>query len=259
MFKFCAIIETNHLDFYQHNSSNWTKGLISNSPSIDTPCKEVQPSFVPCCTTAGPPPYSLSLELISHPPHKIQAHIIRSRKKHRSTTFLISSGNVSHFSFSVKFVLGQRRSYVLGTPTWWMERGHTFGQQCLCAHSCEHTQHTVSHTFLNLYPYNQTCIYSTYSHTLPWTHSKSKRGTTPLFDLQRQIMKKSGAFSRRLLMFFCFCFSKNARSFFLFLKSTSEVEFRDGPLAAAICQLVGDAFAITLQFGKVFVKDFTGS
>lgn len=146
MFKFCAIIETNHLDFYQHNSSNWTKGLISNSPSIDTPCKEVQPSFVPCCTTAGPPPYSLSLELISHPPHKIQAHIIRSRKKHRSTTFLISSGNVSHFSFSVKFVLGQRRSYVLGTPTWWMERGHTFGQQCLvCTLVWTHTAYCFTH------------------------------------------------------------------------------------------------------------------
>lgn len=37
-----------------------------------------------------------------------------------------------------------------------------------------------------------------------------------------------------------------------------KVEFCDGSLAAAVCQLIGNALAIAFQFGKVFVKDFAG-
>lgn len=36
----------------------------------------------------------------------------------------------------------------------------------------------------------------------------------------------------------------------------SEVELGDGPLAATVGQLVGDALAIALQFGEVLVEDF---
>lgn len=36
----------------------------------------------------------------------------------------------------------------------------------------------------------------------------------------------------------------------------SEVELGDGPLAAAVGQLVGDALTVALQFGEVLVKDF---
>lgn len=35
----------------------------------------------------------------------------------------------------------------------------------------------------------------------------------------------------------------------------SEVELGDGPLAAAVGQLVGDALAVALQLGEVLVED----
>lgn len=94
--------------------------------------------------------------------------------------------------------------------------------------------------------------YSWYLHT----HSPAGRKSVPLFRLESQgsitkkkpiilaTSKKTANQVSKLMVFVVFCpFCR------------SEVELGDGPLAAAVGQLVGDALAVALQLGKVLVKD----
>lgn len=73
-----------------------------------------------------------------------------------------------------------------------------------------------------------------------------ERGRAPLFGRQGRRWEKSRPFRE----------DHHQRSTSLKCLFRLVVEFCDGSLATAVCQLVGDAFAIAFQFGKVFVEDF---
>lgn len=89
-------------------------------------------------------------------------------------------------------------------------------------------------------------IYTVYTHTRSPVLGKS----VPLFrfELQGSVMgiKRPLATLKRLTPIFLLGF----------VVRFSEVELGDGPLAAAVGQLVGDALTVALQFGEVLVKDF---
>lgn len=91
-------------------------------------------------------------------------------------------------------------------------------------------------------------IHSIYTHTL--ARGDKERATVPLRIARQchgnkkkpQTTATSERLTRVSLAGLSVCFS--------------EVELGDGPLAAALCQLVGDALAVALQLGEVLVEDF---
>lgn len=94
-------------------------------------------------------------------------------------------------------------------------------------------------------------IYTVYTHT----HSPAGRKSVPLFRFESQgsiagIKPPPSHFKKTNPRFFLSGFVAVVACF-------SEVELGDGPLAAAVGQLVGDALAVALQFGEVLVEDFT--
>lgn len=91
-------------------------------------------------------------------------------------------------------------------------------------------------------------IYTVYTHT----HSPAGRQSVPLvrFESQGSIMGITPSH-----------FKKTNPHFFLLgfvvaVVCFSEVQLGDGPLTAAVSQLVGDALAVALQLGEVLVEDF---
>lgn len=90
-------------------------------------------------------------------------------------------------------------------------------------------------------------IHSIYTHTL--ARGDKERATVPLpiarqchGNNKNQTIATSERLTRLSFAGLSVCFS--------------EVELGDGPLAAALRQLVGDALAVALQLGEVLVEDF---
>lgn len=93
--------------------------------------------------------------------------------------------------------------------------------------------------------------YSWYLHT----HSPAGRKSVPLFRLESQ-----GSITKKKIILATSKRTANQVSklvvFVVYrLFCRSEVELGDGPLAAAVGQLVGDALAVALQLGEVLVED----